>query len=89
MRASFAITFSHIVGLVNSIAEELHLAPQIVVQAPADEILARLVPFVIVGHEEHTGFQVGNHIGAEREVLVSAALAQATELRTFLVQLLG
>ena len=79
----------HVHGAFDGVAEELHLAGQVVAERPADEVLERLVPPTAVGHEEHTGFQIGYHVGSKREVLVHAALREAGEVGTFLLQRLG
>ena len=54
--------------------KEVHLAPEVVLEAPSDEVLQRLVPLAAVCHIEHHGFQVGYHIGTEGKVFVHTAL---------------
>lgn len=57
-------------GLPDGLAEELHLAPQVILQRPAHEVLQRLVPRAALRHVEHARLQVGDDVGAEGEVLV-------------------
>ena len=76
------------VSLGDGVAKELHLAPQVIVQAPANKILYRLLPLTTVGHIEHTSLQIGNDVGTEREVFEGAVLAFNGLLLEFIVQLL-
>ena len=79
----------HVHGGLDGVAEELHLASQVVLQRPADEVLERLVPTATVGHVEHARLQPGDDIGSERQVLVHAALREAGEVGTLFLELLG
>ena len=54
---TFLSVFGFLVGCLNGRAEELHLAPQIVFQRPAHEILDFLRPSVVVADVEHTTLQ--------------------------------
>jgi len=71
------------------VCKELHLAPEVVVEAPADEILDALLPLLSVGYVEYTRLQIGYHVGAEREVLVHPVLRQSRELGALGNQPLG
>ena len=59
-------------GIRYGLAEELHLAPQVVLLAPPDEVLQRLVPLPALRHIEHHGLEEGDDVAAEREILIHA-----------------
>ena len=89
LRATLAdATVIAVVGLLNSLTKELHLAPEVVVKAPADKVAYRMLPFHAVGHIEHTGLQPGNHTGTVRQVPIGLVLIQPGYLGTFLLQCL-
>ena len=46
--------------VLDGFAEELHLAPQVVLLAPPDEVLQRLVPLPALRHIEHHGLEEGD-----------------------------
>ena len=58
----------------NGIAEELHLAPQVILQGPSHEVLQRLVPLLAIRHIEHHRLQKGYHVATEGKVLVHTTL---------------
>ena len=62
-RSTLAHSLLTPVRLVDVLTKEFHLAPEVVVQAPTDEVLDSLLPLLAVGHVEHTGFQPSNHTG--------------------------
>ena len=62
------------VGFLDVLAEEFHLAPEVVVQTPADEVLDALFPLLAICHIEHTSFQPGDDTGTVGEVPVGGIL---------------
>ena len=80
--AAFAV-----VGALDVFAEKLHLAPQVVVQAPAHKLLNALLPLHAVGHVEHTGFQPGDDAGTVREIPVGLVLTEAGKVGALALQL--
>ena len=60
-------TFTHSlltpVRLVDVLTKEFHLAVEVVVQAPANEVFDALFPLLTICHIEHTSFQPGDDTG--------------------------
>ena len=81
--------FSGILLFLDGLAEEVHLAPHIILQRPPHEVLHLRGPYLAVRHIQHHRFQKGNHVGTEGEILVHPALRQSGKLRTLLHQLAG
>ena len=73
-------------GLGYVFAEEGHLAPHVVAQRPAYELVHGSLPLAPVGHVQHAGLEPGYHRGAERQVLVHAALRKARRVGVLLEQ---
>ena len=57
-----------LVLLADGLAKEFHLTPEVVVEAPADEVVVALIPLAATGHVEHAGLQVGDHIRPLRQL---------------------
>ena len=60
------------VALCYRIAEEAHLAPKVITEAPTDKILFQLSELAL-RHIEHHRFQESNHVGTERKVFINPA----------------
>lgn len=77
-----------LIGFLNVVAKELHLAPEVVAQGPADEVGVGLGPSPSLRDIEQAGLQVGNDVGTERQVLEDTALRLDGVVLVLLVELL-
>ena len=73
----------------NHIAEETHLAVEVVTLAPADEVIYLRLPSVAVGNIEHARLEVGDDVGTEREILEDAILRSTCKLGILILQYHG
>lgn len=64
----------------NGFTEEMHLAPHIVFQRPPDKFFRHFIPYTTLRYEQDHGFEVGNDIRTETQVLVDTALRKTGEL---------
>ena len=69
------------------LTEIQHLAPEVVLLRPADEVGNLLRPFVAVGHIQHHPFQPGNHIGAVAQHTVGVRVVEVGRVFVFLSHL--
>ena len=51
--------------IIYQIPKEAHLAPQIIMQRPADEIIYLILPLATVCHIEHTSLEISYHESTE------------------------
>ena len=70
-------------------AEELHLAPHVVAERPADKVLHRLVPLLAVSHVQDARLEERYYVGTEAQVLVHPTFGQAGKVGTLLYQFTG
>ena len=86
LRAAVVSLLAGILLLLDGLAEELHLAPHIILQRPADEVLHLGHPHLAVRHIQHHRLEEGNDIRTEGEVLIDTALREAGKVRILLHQ---
>ena len=69
--------------------KESHLAIQVILLTPADEILYLRLPSEPVSHVKQARLKITYHIATEGEILVNTVLRQTGKLGILILQLLG